>query len=97
MKKLWYYTIGTSKSEATLTNLRRLIGGNDRHAPELVKLRVEKLDSNWFVAWTDDIPIEWVKEDTSLGEWPYCTNIPKRIRTQIEKALNRNLRKHRIE
>tara|TARA_R100000406_G_scaffold95863_1_gene91474 strand:- start:69 stop:335 length:267 start_codon:yes stop_codon:yes gene_type:complete len=85
MKKLWYYTIGQVKFEATLTNLRELLPEKANDKP--VKLRVEKLDSNWQIDWTDDIPVEWVNENSSLGEWPYCTNIPKRIRTQIEKAL----------
>lgn len=86
-KKLWFYYQENKqiKVEATLTNLKTLL----REGQKNISIKIEKLDSNWFVDWTDQILIQDVDEETILGEYPYISKIPKRIRTQISKALNK--------
>ena len=84
-KKLWFYTKGKWKKKATLTNLRPMIT-RDSNVEDPVCLLLEKLDSNWFVDWSACIPIEKIDETTEVGDYPYTSKIPKRIRIQIQKA-----------
>jgi len=82
MKKLWFYETGNDKREATLTVLRSMI----EKSKGTILLKLEKLDSNWFVEWEGSISIDDVDDNSIIGEYPYTSKIPKRLRLQIFKA-----------
>lgn len=82
MKKLWFYQRGNDKREATLTALRSMI----KESKGGISIKLEKLDSNWFVEWEGSALIDDVCENTIIGEYPYTSKIPKRLRLQISKA-----------
>ena len=83
MKKLWFYQKGNDKREATLTALRSIIKESGKSG---ISIKLEKLDSNWFVEWEGSSLIDNVCESTIIGEYPYTSKIPKKIRQQIEKV-----------
>ena len=83
MKKIWIYQCKNDKRPATLTTLRSMIKEYDNDA---IYLKLEKLDTNWFIEWEAFINIEDVRNDSEIGEYPFVCKIPKHIQSQITKA-----------
>ena len=53
---------------------------------DAIYLKLEKLDTNWFIEWEAFINIEDVRNDSEIGEYPLVCKIPKHIQSQITKA-----------